>query len=296
MSAEEYGKRFSRNIGIVSISEQNTLKAKSVAVAGVGGLGGQALINLTRMGIGRFSIADIDVFDIPNTNRQIGASHKTLGRTKVEVMTEMIQDISPGTEVREFRSGITPDTVDEFVTSCDIVVDSLDFFCLSARRLLYDACARHGKTVILSAPLGFSATLHVFSPTSMTADQYFNWRPGMSKFRQMIHFSIGIAPAGLHLRYLKLSKEMLVERGTGPSIATGCTLGGSLVASEVLIAILNRRPLFQAPTFTQFDPYVGVYRRRRLLFGNRGLFQRIKIAFANKYYGELETRFLEFIK
>lgn len=296
MSFEDYAKRFNRNIGILSSEEQNQLKSKTVAVAGVGGLGGQALINLARMGIGKFSIADIDVFEKPNTNRQIGASQKTEGRLKVEVMAEMVKDINPDSEVREFRNGIQTDSVDEFVKNSDIVVDSLDFFCLTARRLLYDACSRHGKTVILSAPLGFSATLHIFSPTSMSVDQYFDWRPGMSKFLQMIHFSVGIAPAGLHLKYLKLSKEMLVERGTGPSISTGCTLGGSLVASEILIALLKRRALFQAPTFTQFDPYVGAYRRKSLFFGNRGIFQRLKIAFAKRYYGELENRFLEFIK
>ena len=296
MASNEYAQRFSRNIGILTEAEQSELKSKSVAVAGVGGLGGQSLINLARMGIGRFSIADIDTFDTGNTNRQIGATQKTKGRLKVEVLSEMVKEINPEVEVREFRTGITVESVEEFVKSCDIVVDSLDFFCLSARRLLYDACERHKKTVILSAPLGFSATLHVFSPTSMSANQYFAWRPGMSTFKQMIHFSVGIAPSGLHLRYLKLSKEMLVERGTGPSIATGCTLGGSLVSNEILIALLKRRPLFEAPAFTQFDPYLGVYRRGRLFFGNRGIIQKIKIAFAHRYYGEFEKRFLDFIK
>ncbi len=296
MPSDLYSKRFSRNIGILSAEEQTRLKNSAVAVAGVGGLGGQALVNLARMGIGKFVIADIDTFDIANTNRQAGATSKTEGKLKIDVMKEMVSDINPEAEIIQFYEGIQSSTVDAFVNSSDVIVDSLDFFCLSARRLLYEACTKYNKTVILSAPLGFSATLHVFSPTSMSPNQYFDWHQGMSLFQQMIHFSVGIAPAGLHLKYLNLSKEMLAERGTGPSISTGCTLGGSLVACEVVTLLLGRRNLFQAPIFSQFDPYLGVYRRQKLFFGNRGWIQRIKIAVAKKYYGELENRFLEFIK
>ena len=296
IGAAHYLQRFSRNIGILTTEEQDQLKNKTVGVAGVGGLGGQSLINLSRMGIGNFKIADLDTFDVPNTNRQIGASFKTMGRLKVDVMSEMVQDINPDAKVEIFNQGIQSHNVDDFVKNCDVVVDSLDFFCLSARRLVYDACAKHNKIVILSAPLGFSATLHVFSSTSMTANHYFNWHQGMNQFEQMIHFAVGMAPSGLHTKYLKLSPEALVERGTGPSIATGCTLGGSLVATEVIVALLGRRGLFEAPMFTQFDPYLGTYKRKKIYFGNRGLFQRLKIASAKKYYGGLEKKFLEFIK
>lgn len=296
MSHDEYKIRFSRNEGILTIEEQERLAGHSVAVAGVGGLGGHSLVNLARMGVGRFSIADIDLFDVSNTNRQIGASAQSMGKSKVEVMGEMVRDINPDATVTEFTEGISAETVDTFVQSCDIVVDSLDFFCLTARAMLYESCRRHRKTVILSAPLGFSATLHVFSPSSMSYERYFDWKPGMDNFDRMIHFAVGIAPLGLHTKYLNFDKESLVRKRTGPSIATGCTLGGTLVATEVLIALLQRRPLFQAPFFTQVDPYIGVYRRRKLHFGNRGPLQRLKIYLAKRQYGDLKDALLEVIK
>jgi len=293
---DNYKKRFSRNIGILSPDEQTALSGKTVGVAGVGGLGGHALTNLARMGIGNFVIADIDSFDLSNINRQIGASEQSLGVPKLDVMAQMIRDINPAVKVRCFHDGINPASVNDFVRQCDIVIDSLDFFCLTGRRLLYDACERQQKTVVLSAPLGFSSTLHVFSPTSMTTSQFFGWTPDMDKFEQLIQFAAGISPSGLHLSYLKFERELLVEKKTGPSISSACSLGGALVATETLACLLQRRKPFQAPAYTQFDPYVGRYKRGRLLWGNRGLVQRIKIFLAKKYYGNLRDQFLDFIK
>ena len=87
-SAFNYEKAFSRNIGWVSASEQQTLRGKRVAIAGLGGVGGAHLLTLTRLGIGAFHIADFDTFDIANFNRQAGAMTSTLGRKKSEVLAE----------------------------------------------------------------------------------------------------------------------------------------------------------------------------------------------------------------
>ena len=90
-----YSEAFRRNIGWVTEAEQQVLRGKRVAIAGLGGVGGAHLLTLTRLGIGRFHLADFDRFELHNFNRQVGATVHTVGRPKVDVMAEMASAINP---------------------------------------------------------------------------------------------------------------------------------------------------------------------------------------------------------
>src|SRR6185312_10490183 len=104
-----YHEAFARNIGWVTRAEQNILRSKRVAIAGMGGVGGVHLLTLARLGIGAFHIADFDTFDIANFNRQVGATVSTLGRAKAEVLAEMARDINPELQIKSFPDGVTKD-------------------------------------------------------------------------------------------------------------------------------------------------------------------------------------------
>src|SRR5215831_15036049 len=80
---------FDRNIGWLTEWEQQALRGKRVAIAGMGGVGGSHLLTLARLGIGAFTIADLDNFELVNFNRQAGANINTLDRPKTEVLSEM---------------------------------------------------------------------------------------------------------------------------------------------------------------------------------------------------------------
>ncbi|HSG22550.1 MAG TPA: ThiF family adenylyltransferase, partial [Azonexus sp.] len=71
MTTFNYDEAFSRNIGWVTEAEQQRLRQSRVAIGGLGGVGGVHLLTLARLGIGRFTIADFDVFDVVNFNRQV---------------------------------------------------------------------------------------------------------------------------------------------------------------------------------------------------------------------------------
>ena len=86
-----YDDAFSGNIGWVSEREQHALRHKRVAVAG----GGIHVLMLARLGIGEFHLADFDTFALANFNRQAGATVSTLGRSKIDVLTNMVKDINP---------------------------------------------------------------------------------------------------------------------------------------------------------------------------------------------------------
>src|SRR6185437_9665448 len=92
--AFSYQEAFRRNIGLVSETEQELLRGKTIAIPGLGGVGGQHLITLARMGVGGFHLADADTFSHANFNRQHGANLFTLGKNKAEVMEEMVRAIN----------------------------------------------------------------------------------------------------------------------------------------------------------------------------------------------------------
>src|SRR5215467_3749695 len=110
-----YSDAFDRNIGWITESEQQLLRGKRIAIAGMGGVGGAHLLTLTRLGIGRFNLADFDSFEVHNFNRQVGANLSSVGRPKVDVMAEMASAINPELEIRRFPEGVTPANLDSFL-------------------------------------------------------------------------------------------------------------------------------------------------------------------------------------
>src|SRR5579859_3184934 len=103
-----YDQAFCRNRGLINTKEQAKLRNSRVAVAGLGGVGGIDLVTLARLGIGRFNIADPDVFELANTNRQFGATQSSMGRPKAEVMAEIVHDINPEADIRIFKERVGP--------------------------------------------------------------------------------------------------------------------------------------------------------------------------------------------
>ena len=111
----DYAEAFSRNIGWITEAEQQVLRAKRVALAGMGGVGAHYLLTLTRLGIGRFNISDFDVYELGNFNRQAGATLSHLNQPKVDVMAGMALDINPELDLRRFPDGVTGDNIDDFL-------------------------------------------------------------------------------------------------------------------------------------------------------------------------------------
>ena len=103
------------------------LYGAKVAVFGVGGVGGYVVEALARCGIGRLDLCDSDTVSVSNINRQILATHSTVGMLKVEAAKRRIADINPACEVRTYPFFYLPDTADRFdFTEYDYIVDCID--------------------------------------------------------------------------------------------------------------------------------------------------------------------------
>ena len=119
--------QFSRTQLLFGKEAMERLYNARVAVFGVGGVGGYTVEALARSGIGTLDLIDDDKVCLTNLNRQILATHKTVGKYKVDVAEERIHDINPDAVVNTYKTFYMPDTADQFdFSQYDYVVDAID--------------------------------------------------------------------------------------------------------------------------------------------------------------------------
>lgn len=259
-SGFEYGLAFSRNIGWLTTAEQARLRGCRAAIAGLGGVGGGHLLTLSRLGIANFHIADFDHFEVHNLNRQAGATMGSLGQAKVDVLARMAADINPESTIRAFPAGVTAANLDDFLRDVDIYVDSIDFFAIEARRMVFAACHARGIPALTTAPLGMGVSMLYFDPKAMSFEEYFRLE-GRNEQEQYARFIAGLSPAMLQRSYLVAPEAVNFHERRGPSTMMACDLCAGVMGTEVLKVLLGRGRLRPAPWAMQFDAY-----RQRLSF------------------------------
>jgi molybdopterin/thiamine biosynthesis adenylyltransferase len=274
-AAWDYREAFSRNRGLISDEEQQVLRTKRVAILGMGGIGGINLATLSRLGIGKFTIADPDVFELANFNRQYGATVSNLGRGKAQTMAAIARDINPELDLRVITTPIGAHNAAEFISDADLFVDSVEFFAMEVRRTLFKAAADKGIFGITAGPVGFSGIWIAFDPSGMSFDRYFDLADDMPLFDQLIAFAVGVAPKATQRGYMDLRQVDTAAR-VAPSSVLACNIAAAAVACESIKLLLHRMPVKSAPFYNQFDPYRGVYKCGQVRGGNRHPMQRIK--------------------
>lgn len=119
--------QFSRTQLLLGEEAMEKLRNARVAVFGIGGVGGYTVEALARSGVGQLDLIDSDTVSVSNINRQILATHSTVGRLKVDVAKDRILDINPNCVVRTYPCFYLPDTADQFDFSAyDYIVDAID--------------------------------------------------------------------------------------------------------------------------------------------------------------------------
>ena len=131
-------KRYQRNIPAITEAEQQLLRRKTAAVIGCGGLGGYLAEFLCRLGIGSIRVADGDVFEETNLNRQLLAEPALLERNKAECAAARLQRINPDVCVTAYPQFLTEENAPEILRGCDVAMDGLD--SVAARKVLAATC------------------------------------------------------------------------------------------------------------------------------------------------------------
>ncbi|SEK19475.1 tRNA A37 threonylcarbamoyladenosine dehydratase [Pseudobutyrivibrio ruminis] len=145
--------QFSRTELLLGKEAMEGLENKRVAIFGIGGVGGYVCEALVRSGVGHFDLVDNDTVSFTNINRQIIATHSTVGRQKVEVMKERMLDINPNADISIHQCFFLPENANEFpFETYDYVVDAVD--TVTAKIEIIMRCKELGVPVISAMGAG----------------------------------------------------------------------------------------------------------------------------------------------
>ncbi len=118
--------QFSRTELLIGKKGIEKLQSAKVAIFGIGGVGSFVVEGLARAGVGNFILVDDDKVCLTNLNRQLIATHKTVGKFKVDVAKERILDINPNANVETYKEFFMPDSKEILDNSVNYIVDAVD--------------------------------------------------------------------------------------------------------------------------------------------------------------------------
>jgi len=145
--------RYLRSYGTIGVDGQLALVRATVAVIGLGGLGGFVVEGLARMGVGKLVLVDGDTFDDHNLNRQLLSDETVLGLSKVQVAAERVRRINPVVETILYAEFAGPENLPNILSGVDVVVDALDR--LPTRLILQMEAARAHVPMVHGAVAGW---------------------------------------------------------------------------------------------------------------------------------------------
>ncbi len=253
MSPDVYDKSFSHNVGVISAGDQQKLRKTRVAIAGVGGVGGNAAHILARTGIGAFTLADPDTFSMGNINRQYGATPAAEGEKKVAVVEREVRQINPDVEMTTFPEGLTVENVERFLDGADVVVDGVDFLSPDVRKELVDGCQKKGLHSFLCPAFGFGASLVVFSPGGPSYEEFLGELP--KEFSPRIIIEHGRKMFPIVPSYVDLKSYFFGFQGKShvPTFAPPVVMAAALTAGDVILLLTGRRAPVCVPRVKWID-------------------------------------------
>jgi hypothetical protein len=243
MAAEQpSGGRWERNAPIVSAAEQDALAATRVLIAGCGSVGGAAVEPLVRLGIGSLALADPDVYELHNINRQACVT-ADLGRSKVSVLARRARAINPGMEVTTLPRGLALADIEAALAGVTLVVDGIDSSgpALPVKLRLHELAAERRLPTISAADLAGQATLYVFD--YRRDPRPLRGRAPLRAFREGREMEAAgmTGPRPIPTDFLALVRRRLASGAPWPQVAYTAAATGALTAAVVLELLRGER-------------------------------------------------------
>ncbi len=156
--------RYARHLTIpqVGVEGQERLLAGSVLLVGGGGLGCPAGLYLAAAGVGKITIADDDVVEASNLQRQVLYRTSEIGESKAVAAARTLKALNPGIEIEALPERVVESNVDDFVSAHDVILDGADNF--NTRFLINDACVKQGVPTVHGSVYRFEGQVTVFDP------------------------------------------------------------------------------------------------------------------------------------
>jgi len=143
----------------IDIEGQEKLLAARVLIVGLGGLGSPVALYLAASGVGSLTLADFDLVDLSNLQRQIVHTTSSIGEPKTVSAKRQLHEVNPDIEIRLVQQRMSLATLEDEVALADIVVDCTDNF--EARFAINDACLRQRTTLVSGAAVRLEGQLMV---------------------------------------------------------------------------------------------------------------------------------------
>ncbi len=195
---DKYWEMLTRQMPLVDKRDQEKFKNSKIAVIGCGGIGGQTIEMLARMGVGELILVDEDSFDWSNLNRQTLATTEEIGFEKSEIAKQKIEKINPYVNVKNFTEHVDSSNIDEILEDADIVIDALDNILT---RVIVSRHARDKKIPYIHGAIhGTLGQITIFLSNTKSYEEMFNL-PSQGKelnndvIDSLINLTSGVPPA-----------------------------------------------------------------------------------------------------
>jgi len=223
--------RYSRHILLdeFGVEAQERLLAARALIVGAGGLGSPAAMYLAAAGIGRIALADGDVVDLTNLQRQILHATRSVGTPKVESGRETLARLNPDVQVEAIAMRLEGEALDAQVARSDVVLDCSDNF--ATRHAVNRACVKHARPLVSGAGVRFDGQLTVFDLRSPQSACYECLFPEDAELEEMRCAVMGVfAPLTGIVGTMQAAEALKLVAGVGE------TLAGRLVIFDALNA------------------------------------------------------------
>ncbi len=223
-----------RQMPLVSKEEQEKFKNAKITVIGCGGIGGETIEMLARMGVGELVLVDEDVFDITNLNRQSLSTTEVIGKEKSVVAREKVESINPHVKVTSYTAHVNQINIDEMLKDSNLVIDALDN--VLTRVIVSRKAAEMKIPYVHGAIHGTLGQVTVFLANTRSYEEMFN-----------------LPSLGRELTDETIDDLKNVASATPPAIGPTPNLIGCLEAMEAYKIITGIGKVTVAPKILTFD-------------------------------------------
>lgn len=223
--------RYSRHILLdpIGIDGQQRLLAARALIIGAGGLGSPVALYLAAAGVGNITLADDDVVELTNLQRQIAHDMGSIGVNKAESAARRMREMNPDVQVDAVHLRLADAALDAAVAQADVVLDCCDNF--PTRHAVNRACVRHRKPLVSGAAVRFDGQIAVFDLRDDTQPCYACLFPEQARDAEMRCAEFGVfAPLVGVVGSIQAVEALKLLIGTGQS------LSGRLLLHEALSA------------------------------------------------------------
>lgn len=164
MLSEQQRERYARHLNLEGVGEsgQERLIGSSALVIGAGGLGSPVCLYLAAAGVGRIGVADDDVVEETNLQRQVIHTTARVGIAKVDSAAESMRALNPSVTVEPHRMRVDASVIDALIARYDVVIDASDN--VATKYLVNDACVRAGKPLVHAGVVAFTGQVMTILP------------------------------------------------------------------------------------------------------------------------------------